>query len=277
MTAEHQRYRPDPPEPPKPDRITRNGVTLSWRPPRTDGKSRIKGYYVEMRPKNGKDWKTVNDIPINSTVYTVPSLKEGEEYSFRVVAENEVGRSDPSKPSQPITIEEQPNKPCMELGKVRDIVCRAGDDFSIHVPYLAFPKPNAFWYSNDNMLDDNNRVHKHLTDDAASVVVKNSKRADSGQYRLQLKNTSGFDTATINVRVLDRPSPPTRLRADEFSGDSLTLYWNPPNDDGGSAIQNYIIEKKKLVRPHGLRSAAFAQFLLLEFETLYSIKSTISV
>ncbi|XP_037720926.1 twitchin isoform X30 [Drosophila subpulchrella] len=245
ITAEHQRYRPDPPEPPKPDRIFKDSVTLSWRPPRNDGKSRIRGYYIEVRPKNEKDWKPVNDLPINSTVYTVPNLKEGEEYSFRVIAENEVGRSNPSKPSQPITIEEQPNKPCMELGGVRDIVCRAGDDFSIHVPYVAFPKPSAFWYSNDSVLDDDNRLHQHLTDDAASFVVKNSKRSDSGQYRLQLKNPSGFDTATINVKVLDRPAPPTHLRADEFAGDSLTLYWNPPKDDGGSPIQNYIIEKKE--------------------------------
>lgn len=245
MTAELQRYRPDPPEPPKPDRITKDSVTLSWRPPRNDGKSKIKGYYIEMRPKNSKDWKPVNDIPIHSTVFRVPDLKEGEEYSFRVIAENDVGRSDPSKPSQPITIEEQPNKPHMDLGGVRDIICRAGDDFSIHVPYVAFPKPTASWYSNDTVLDDDQRVHQHLTDEAASFVVKNSKRSDSGQYRLQLKNPSGFDTATINVKVLDRPGPPTNLRADEFAGDSLTLYWNPPRDDGGSPVQNYIIEKKE--------------------------------
>ncbi|KAH8269759.1 hypothetical protein KR018_000421 [Drosophila ironensis] len=245
MTAELQRYRPDPTDPPKADRISKDSVTLSWRPPKNDGKSRIKGYYVEMRPKNAKEWKPVNDLSINSTIFTVPNLKEGEEYSFRVIAENDVGRSDPSKPSQPITIEEQPNKPCMDLGGVRDIVCRAGDDFSIHVPYIAFPKPNAFWYSNDSVLDDDNHVHQHLTDNAASFVVKNSKRSDSGQYRLQLKNPSGFDTATINVKVLDRPDPPINLRADEFAGDSLTLYWTPPKDDGGSPIQNYIIEKKE--------------------------------
>ncbi|KPU74929.1 uncharacterized protein Dana_GF19006, isoform G [Drosophila ananassae] len=249
VTAKLQCYCPDPPEPPKPDRISKDSVTLSWRPPRNDGKSKIKGYYVEMRPKNGNDWKPVNELPINSTVYVVPHLKEGEEYLFRVIAENDVGRSSPSKPSQPIMIEEQPNKPSMELGSVRDIVCRAGDDFSIHVPYMAFPKPNASWYSNDTILDDDNRVHQHLTDDAASIVVKNSNRCDSGQYRLQLKNPSGFDTATINVKVLDRPGPPSNLRADEFSGDSLTLYWNPPKDDGGSPIQNYIIEKKEAHSP----------------------------
>jgi hypothetical protein len=78
-----------------------------------------------------------------------------------------------------------------------------------------------------------------------SLVIKNSKRTDGGQYRLQLRNPSGFDTATINVRVLDRPSPPQNLRSDEFAGDALTLFWNPPKDNGGADITNYVIEKKE--------------------------------
>lgn len=76
-------------------------------------------------------------------------------------------------------------------------------------------------------------------------MVKNSKRSDSGQYRLQLRNQHGFDTATINVRVLDRPGPPENLRADEFAGEALTLYWNPPKDNGGADITNYVVEKKE--------------------------------
>lgn len=75
--------------------------------------------------------------------------------------------------------------------------------------------------------------------------MKNAKRSDTGQYRLQLKNESGFDTATVNVKVLDRPGPPENLRAEEFGGDALTLYWNPPKDNGGVDIANYIVEKKE--------------------------------
>ncbi|CAD7001755.1 unnamed protein product, partial [Ceratitis capitata] len=212
ITAQLQRYRPDAPEPPKADRITKNGVTLSWRPPRFDGKSKIKGYYLEMRPKDLKSWAPVNQLPIMNTVYHIPNLEEGMEYSFRVFAVNDVGRSDPSKPSQLIGIEEQPNKPRMNLGGVRDIVCRAGDDFCIHVPYTGFPKPSAHWYSNDIIIEDDGRR---------------------------------FDTATINVKVLDHPQEPTNLCADEFAGDALTLYWAPPKDDGGSSVTNYVIERKE--------------------------------
>lgn len=84
-----------------------------------------------------------------------------------------------------------------------------------------------------------------MADTYASFVVKNAKRSDGGQYRLQLKNESGFDTATVNVRVLDRPGPPENVRAEEFMGDALTLYWNPPKNNGGGDIANYIVEKKE--------------------------------
>ncbi|CAG2054619.1 unnamed protein product, partial [Timema podura] len=243
-------FRPDAPEPPKADRVTKDSVTLSWRTPRSDGGSKIKGYLIQKKKKGDSDWSDVNGTPVPDNVFKVPGLTEGEEYLFRVIAVNDVGPSDPSRPSNAIIIEEQPNKPCMDLGGMRDITVRAGEDFSIHVPYVAFPKPTLTWFNNDLLLDDKDaRIFQQLSDDAASVVVKNSKRSDSGQYRLQLRNDAGFDTATINVRVLDRPGPPENLRADEFSGDALTLFWNPPKENGGADITNYIVEKKELRSP----------------------------
>lgn len=247
ITAGHQRLPPDAPEQPKPDRITKDSVTLSWRPPRHDGGAKVRGYIVQQKKARGdEDWKDVNGVPVPANVFTVPKLTEGEEYLFRVIAVNDIGQSPPSRQSNPIVVEEQPNKPIMDLGGVRDITVRAGEDFCIHVPYVGFPKPIATWFANDIVKDEtDSRVHHQLADDYASLVVKNSKRSDAGQYRLQLRNSSGFDTATVNVRVLDRPSPPQNLRADEFAGDALTLYWNPPKDNGGAEITNYVIEKRE--------------------------------
>nr|CAD7456920.1 unnamed protein product [Timema tahoe] len=286
IIAEAQRLKPDAPEPPKADRVTKDSVTLSWRTPRSDGGSKIKGYLIQKKKKGDSDWSDVNGTPVPDNVFKVPGLTEGEEYLFRVIAVNDVGPSDPSRPSNAIIIEEQPNKPCMDLGGMRDITVRAGEDFSIHVPYVAFPKPTLTWFNNDLLLDDKDaRIFQQLSDDAASVVVKNSKRSDSGQYRLQLRNDAGFDTATINVRVLDRPGPPENLRADEFSGDALTLFWNPPKEngdppgppgaprsidstedsitiswtkprhDGGSPITGYVVERRLISEDKWLKAS----------------------
>ncbi|VVC89475.1 unnamed protein product [Leptidea sinapis] len=270
ITAETQRLKPSPPEAPKPDRVTKDSVTLSWRPPKNDGGSKIKGYIVQQKAKGDKDWKDVNDTPIPSLVHTVPNLKEGGEYQFRVIAVNDVGKSEPSKPTSDITIAEQPNKPCMDLSGVRDITVRAGEDFSIHVPYTGYPQPTASWFADDNLLDveGDSRIFQKLTPDSASLVVKDAKRSDGGQYRLQLRNPSGYDTATINVRVLDRPGKPENLRADEFEGEALTLYWNPPKDNGGGEITNYVVEKREARTPTWTKVSGYVTTPFLRVKNL---------
>lgn len=250
MVAQTQILPPDAPEPPRADRITKDSVTLSWRIPRHDGGATIKGYNLQIKGKDDADWKDVNTELIPGNVFTVPKLTEGAEYNFRVMAVNDVGSSPPSRPSGNILILEQPNKPQLDLSGIRDIVVRAGEDFSINIPYIGFPKPTATWFANDTILDEtDSRVHQQLSDESASIVVKNSKRGDTGQYKLQLRNQSGFDSAFCNVKVLDRPAKPENLRADEFAGDALTLFWQPPKDNGGSDITNYVIEKREARSP----------------------------
>lgn len=164
--------RPDAPEPPKADRITKDSVTLSWRPPRNDGGAKVRGYFIQMKQKDAPDWSDVNDSIIAGNVYTVPQLTEGDEYQFRVIAVNDIGKSNPSRASNPIVITEQPNKPMMDLGGVRDITIRAGEDFSIHVPYIGFPRPTATWLANDVVLDESDkRVHLQLADDYARYDI----------------------------------------------------------------------------------------------------------
>ncbi|KAK7065507.1 Immunoglobulin like [Halocaridina rubra] len=247
IVAKVQKYLPGPPDAPRPDRIGRNWVTLSWRPPHQDGGSKIKGYLIEYKKKDEDDWQKANDIPHPDTNFTVFNLTEMDEYTFRVIAVNDVGPSAPSRPSGLIKIEEQANKPRIDLSAVRDITVRAGEDFSIHVPYVGFPKPTSTWYRDDEemSIEADPRIHEKLTDDYCAMIVTNSKRTDTGPYKLRLQNPSGFDSVTVNVRVLDRPAPPENLRADEFSGDALTIFWNPPKDNGGSEITNYIVEKKE--------------------------------
>ena len=73
IVAGVQKFPPDAPDAPKLDRVTRNSVTLSWKPPHNDGGLRIKGYIVQKKRKGDKDWEDVNVAPHSDTTYTVIS------------------------------------------------------------------------------------------------------------------------------------------------------------------------------------------------------------
>lgn len=71
------------------------------------------------------------------------------------------------------------------------------------------------------------------------------KRGDSGPYKLKIENELGFDVGVFDVCVQDRPSPPKGpLKVGPVYKDSAGLTWEAPEDDGGSDITNYIVEKR---------------------------------
>jgi len=99
----------DVPEPPRflvVESIRDDSVTISWKPPVSDGGSFITNYIIERLDIH-------QDITIDSTwtkcsstrihYYTDESLKSLSKYQYRVIAENLQGRSMPCEPTSVIT------------------------------------------------------------------------------------------------------------------------------------------------------------------------------
>uniref|UniRef100_A0A8C4MT64 Sidekick cell adhesion molecule 1 n=1 Tax=Equus asinus TaxID=9793 RepID=A0A8C4MT64_EQUAS len=80
-------------------------LTLQW----TEGdagKAPTTGYVIEARPSDEGLWDMfVKDIPRSATSYTVSldRLRQGVTYEFRVVAVNQVGYGEPSRPSTAVS------------------------------------------------------------------------------------------------------------------------------------------------------------------------------
>ena len=55
----------------------------------------ISGYIVERKEAYKTVWAPVTEVSPDITSYCVQKLREGQEYVFRVMAENSVGRSTP--------------------------------------------------------------------------------------------------------------------------------------------------------------------------------------
>ncbi|KAI8775762.1 titin isoform X2, partial [Biomphalaria glabrata] len=69
-------------------------VTLTWKAPKSDGGSALTGYVIERREAARTQWTKLDSCPPTETSITTRNLIEGNEYYFRVCAENKHGRSD---------------------------------------------------------------------------------------------------------------------------------------------------------------------------------------
>lgn len=77
--------------------MTGSSLTLCWTRPRFDGGNEIKLYILERREKKSLQWVKVSaKRPITELRQRVTNLTEGNEYEFRVMAENGAGIGPPS-------------------------------------------------------------------------------------------------------------------------------------------------------------------------------------
>ena len=99
---------PGKPDAPIVEEITPESASLAWKPPASDGGSPITNYIVEMRRVGDVKWKPANKGETTPDMkYTVQGLKDGDEYEFRVTAENKAGPGAPSAPSKPAKYSKQ--------------------------------------------------------------------------------------------------------------------------------------------------------------------------
>uniref|UniRef100_A0A670XZ86 Titin n=1 Tax=Pseudonaja textilis TaxID=8673 RepID=A0A670XZ86_PSETE len=185
--------------------VTRHSASIKWEKPESDGGSKITGYIVEMQTKGSEKWSTCTQV--KTLEATISGLSMGEEYTFRVCAINEKGKSDPKQLGVPVVAKDIEIQPSVEL---------LFNTFSVKA------------------------VNVHTSKTSTSLVIKEASREDVGKYELNVASSAGSTTALINVIVLDRPGPPTSLRIDNVSADNISISWEPPEYDGGCQINNYI-------------------------------------
>uniref|UniRef100_A0A669Q3P8 Titin n=1 Tax=Phasianus colchicus TaxID=9054 RepID=A0A669Q3P8_PHACC len=121
----------------------------------------------------------------------------------------------------------------------------AGEDLKVDVPFVGRPKPAVFWHKDNVALKQTTRVNAESSENNTVLTIKEACREDVGAYLVKLTNSAGEATETLNIVVLDKPGPPTGpVKVDEVTADSITISWEPPKYDGGSSINNYIVEKR---------------------------------
>uniref|UniRef100_A0A8C4YLG6 Titin n=1 Tax=Gopherus evgoodei TaxID=1825980 RepID=A0A8C4YLG6_9SAUR len=208
--------------------VTRNSVSLSWEKPEHDGGSRILGYIVEMQSKGSEKWATCATVKV--TEATITGLIQGEEYSFRVSAQNEKGISDPRQLGIPVVAKDLVIPPAFKLLFTTFSVL-AGEDLKVDIPFVGRPKPAVLWHK-DN-------------------VCKVTKLLEGNEYvfRIMAVNKYGVGESLESEPVIAKnpfvvPLPPNAPEVSAITKDSMIVVWERPASDGGSEILGYVLEKR---------------------------------
>uniref|UniRef100_A0A8C4UJ29 Titin n=1 Tax=Falco tinnunculus TaxID=100819 RepID=A0A8C4UJ29_FALTI len=242
--------------------VTRNSVSLSWEKPEHDGGSRILGYIVEMQSKGSEKWSTCATVKV--TEATITGLIQGEEYTFRVSAQNEKGISDPRQLGIPVVAKDLVIPPAFKLLFTTFSVL-AGEDLKVDVPFVGRPKPAVFWHKDNVALKQTTRVNAESSENNTVLTIKEACREDVGtelryrvtglienhdyEYRVSAENAAGLSEPSppsTYYKACDpiyKPGPPNNPKVVDVTRSSVFLSWGKPIYDGGSEIQGYIVEK----------------------------------
>ncbi|CAH1647504.1 unnamed protein product [Spodoptera littoralis] len=104
------------------------------------------------------------------------------------------------------------------------------------------PTPTVEWRHDGQPIVVNDRVEISNTSKFSVLKIHSARRSDRGEYQIHAKNRIGEDTAAFLVTITAPPDPPQHVSVARQVDKSVTLDWEPPEDDGGCRIGNYVVE-----------------------------------
>lgn len=217
---------------------------LKWEAPKKTNGAPVTGYIVEKKDKFSPHWEEVLVTNSPEPKATVPDLKEGNNYQFRVRAVNKAGPSEPSDPTKPHVAKHRFLKPLINREKLHTVKVRAGESANLITDVIGEPIPEIKWSFAGKPVETSAHYKVDNEDYNTRVVISDTERKLSGIYTIFAENTMGRDEATVEVIILDKPSKPEGpLEVSDVHKEGCKLKWNKPKDDGGLPLTAYVVEK----------------------------------
>jgi hypothetical protein len=225
------------PEPPRmlTGRAGDGSVELAWSPPEEDGGSRVLGYRL-FQGETPDAENLVAELPADGTDYKVAGLTNGVTYRFWLAAFTSVGQGSAAGPITAVPL--GPPGPPMGLTATRgdsNVTLEwrppADDGGSAVTGYVL--------YRGDSSGEM--RVLA-LLGPALTYLDIGLFNGRTYNYSVAAVNLVGNGTPSSMVRCTPAgiPGRPLAVTA-TAEGRSVLLSWDPPWDDGGSAIVSYVI------------------------------------
>ncbi|XP_056645742.1 tyrosine-protein phosphatase 99A [Diorhabda sublineata] len=234
---------PDPPGRPLIVSFTSRTVDLSWASPQNNHFSAINHYIIHSRVGEDGEWDD-KDIktPSNDTTYQVIGLHPYTVYSFRVMAVNSMGMSQPSKPSYyMVTLREVP------AGHVTITNAKNESASSVYFSWLAPPPDTIFGeflgyrisYKPRTLPEDNKEIY--LRDPTVTNHLLTQLEPWTQYYvTVQVFNPEGLGPNTTVLIMTDEgvPDKPRNLTILDYTSNSIYLQWANPLKKNG-VIEGY--------------------------------------
>ncbi|KFZ68303.1 Myosin-binding protein H, partial [Podiceps cristatus] len=192
----------------------------------------------------GTDWTAVNEEPFLSMRYIIQDLSSGDKIHVRVKAVNASGASTPATLEQPVLIREILQLPRIRMPRHlrQTYVRRVGDAVNLMIPFQGKPQPQVIWTKGNQPLDTSH-INIRNTEKDTIFYIRKAQRSDSGKYELTVRINGAEDKATLDIQVIEPPSPPQNLKLVDVWGFNVALEWTPPADNGNSEIKGYVVQK----------------------------------
>ena len=221
--------KPGPPLNLKPGEVTKSSVELTWSPPLNDGGAPIIGYKIEKRNTKTLKWVPCETVGrITQCQGTVNDLKEGQEYEFRVIAQNAAGDGEPSAPTSPIIAKTKiiGDKPTL-LEPMKDLRVLVGESAHFIAKIKAKPFPDIKWSLNDRNLSTRDDFVSTFDNNSLELTIGNVQPNHQGVYKVIVTNALGELSTDAKLTVLKKPTikyePKFEKIVDVIAGQNLNI------------------------------------------------------
>uniref|UniRef100_A0A8C4F999 Myomesin 2a n=1 Tax=Dicentrarchus labrax TaxID=13489 RepID=A0A8C4F999_DICLA len=238
-------------------RETDTSVLIQWAPPKEP--NNLIGYYIDQCVKGSKDWTSANHKPHKSTKFVVSGLTKGETYVFRVQAINELGLSDESQESAPLTVKAALSHTAFSAipSSPYDIGLLNCDGHSM---VLNWKKPLHTggakikeYYVDKRRSGTTMWREVHIPPLTERLYkVEGLTEGAVYQFHVYAANLAGLGTAskqsadfTCEAWTMPEPGPAYNLTFTEVRDNSLVVEWQKPVYAGSGPITGYHVEYAK--------------------------------
>lgn len=158
---------------------------------------------------------------VQFTELALSGLEPGWRYQFRVIAENAVGKSDPSEASDPLTVTLQRNAisaPRFTI-ELEDFNGIENEKVEFKVSVVGSPAPQFSWFKDGFEIFSSRRTKIVSENDSSSLIFYQASLTDEGEIKCTATNRAGYSFSKSKLTI----EAPPKIRLPRQYEDGLII------------------------------------------------------